>query len=165
MGTRLEIGVPVAVVDYYMWDLRYWLPWRATFAHYITSGDQWDAEDSERVTVRGFHDWDFEIETGLDGVPRIHRIPRGRPAELVESWREEGDTVVVKDGSQPDSGTVVIVARDWRALSANDDLPPSIWEDREDGLYGSMVDEAGEVLDSIGMARRRRRPGRRRDGS
>ena len=151
MGTRLEIGVPVAVVDYSMWNLRHWLPRRASFAHYISSGDQWDAEDSERVTVRGFHDWEFEIETVSTGA-EDPRDPARATAELVEYWREEGDTVVVKDGSQPDSGTVVIVARDWRALSANDYLPPSIWEDREDGLYGSMFDEAGEVLDSIGMA-------------
>ena len=99
----------------------------------------------------GFHDWEFEIETVSTGA-EDPRDPARATAELVEYWREEGDTVVVKDGSQPDSGTVVIVARDWRALSANDYLPPSIWEDREDGLYGSMFDEAGEVLDSIGMA-------------
>lgn len=151
VGPRLEIGVPVAVVDYSMWNLHYWLPRRATFAHYITSGDQWGAEDSERVTVRGFHDWEFEIEQVSTGAANP-RDPGRTTAELIESWREESDTVVVKDSSQPDSGTVVIVARDWRALSANEHLPPSIWEDREDGLYGSMVDEAGEVLDSIGMA-------------
>ena len=151
IGTRLEIGVPVAVVDYSMWNLRHWLPRRATFAHYVTSGDRWNAEDSERVMVRGFHDWDFEIEQVSTGATDP-RSPVRATAELVESWREEGDTVVVEDGSQPDSGTVVIVARDWRALGASAHLPPSIWEDREGGLYGSMVDEAGEVLDSIGMA-------------
>ena len=37
--------------------------------------------------------------------------------------------------------------RDWRALAA------IIWEEREDGLYAGMIDEAGEVLDSIGIAR------------
>lgn len=151
---RMESGVAVAVVDYSMWNLRYWLPRRASFEHYAAGGDQWDAEGfiSNRAVAQGFHDWDFEIEevsTSAADPPDPVRTTE----ELVESWREEGDTVVVTDGSEPDSGTVVIVARDWRALSVSDLLPPSIWEDREDGLYGRMVDEAGEVLDSIGMAR------------
>ena len=153
MGLRMEVGVPVAVVDYSMWNLRYWLPRRASFAHYATSGDEWGAEASDRVMMQGFHDWDFEMEeisTGagnpLDPVPATE--------ELVRSWREEGDTVVVKDGSEPDSGTVVIMPREWRALAVSDLLPPSIWEERESGLYGGMIDEAGEVLDSIGIAPR-----------
>lgn len=151
-SARMEIGVPVAVVDYSMWNFRHWLPRRANFAHYAIGGDEWDTGDSDRVMMQMFHDWDFEIEdvsTG-SGDPRESASATG---ELVRSWREEGDTVVVKDGSQPDSGTVVIAPREWRALGVSDVLPPSIWEERESGLYGSVIDEAGEVLDSIGIAR------------
>ena len=153
MRLRMEIGVPVAVVDYSMWNLRYWLPRRASFAHYSTSGDEWDAEGSERVTLQGFHDWDFEMEEVSTGAGDP-RDPVSATEELVRSWREEGDTVVVKDGSEPDSGTVVIMPREWRALAVSDLLPPSIWEERESGLFGGMIDEAGEVLDSIGIAPR-----------
>ena len=153
MGLRMEVGVPVAVVDYSMWNLRYWLPRRASFAHYATSGDEWEAEASDRVMMQGFHDWDFEMEEVATGAG-----DPGDPApateELVRSWREPGDTVVVKDGSQPDSGTVVIMPREWRALAVSDLLPPSIWEERESGFYGAMIEEAGEVLDSIGIAPR-----------
>ena len=152
ISTRMEIGVPVAVVDYSMWNLRYWLPRRASFAHYAITGDVWETRESERVMMQGVHDWDFEIEQVSTGAGDP-QDPRPAAEDLVKSWREEGDTVVVKDGSQSDSGTVVITPRDWQALSASDLLPPSIWEERESGLYGSTIDEAGEVLDSIGFAR------------
>lgn len=151
-SARVEIGVPVAVVDYSMWNLRYWLPRRANFAHYAVGGDEWDTDDSDRMTAQMFHDWDFEIEeVSTDSGDRRDPVPSTEV--LVRSWREEGDTVVVNDGSQPDSGTVVIMPREWRALAASDLLPPSIWEERESGFYGVMIDEAGEVLDSIGIAR------------
>ena len=152
LGTRMEIGVPVAIVDYSMWNLRYWLPRRASFVSYGADGGELDAEYSEIVTVKGSHDWDFEIEE-LSTDAGDMRDPEPATEERVRAWREEGDTVEIMDASEPDSGTVVITPRDWRALAASDLLPPSIWEERESGIYAGMIDEAGEALDSIGIAR------------
>lgn len=148
----MESGVPVVVVDYALWNFRYWLPRRASFAHYATSGDELDAEYSEMVTVQGLHDWDFEIEEVSAGDGDLEDSePTGE--KLVQAWRQEGDTVEIKDASEPDSGTVVIMPRDWRALAASNLLPPSIWEERESGIYAGEIEEAGEILDSIGIAR------------
>ena len=103
MGTQLEIGVPVAVVDYSFVEPPLLASEARDFCTLHHRWRPWDAEDSERVTVRGFHDWEFEIERVSTGAPNPPDPVRAT-AELVESWREEGDTVVVKDGSQPDSG-------------------------------------------------------------
>ncbi|MDE0074088.1 MAG: hypothetical protein OXR82_16145 [Gammaproteobacteria bacterium] len=149
---RLELGMPAAVVDYTLWNSRYWLPRRASFAAYGVGGDEMDAEYSETlVTAQARQDWDCEIEeiSTADGHPATTVTIE----ELVRSWREPGDTVEVKDGSEPDSGTVVIVPRDWRALAASDLLPPSIWEERESGIYAGELQDAAETLDPIGVAR------------
>ena len=149
---RLELGMPAVVVDYTLWNSRYWLPRRASFAAYGVGGDEMDAEHSETlVTAQARHDWDFEIEeiSTADGDPATTVTTE----ELVRSWREPGDTVDIKDDSEPDSGTVVIVPRDWRALAASDRLPPSIWEERESGIYAGELEEAENILDPIGLAR------------
>ena len=148
---RTEFSWPSAVVDYALWNFRYWLPRRASFASFAVAGDEVDAEYSEIVTVQGFHDWDFEIEEVSAGDGDLaESAPTAE--ELTDAWREEGDTVEIKDESEPDSGTVVIMPRDWRALAASDLLPPSIWEERESGIYAGELDEAAEILDSVGFA-------------
>ncbi len=148
---RMELGVSAVVVDYTLWNFRYWLPRRAGFARYGHAGDELDAEYSETITVHGFHDWDFEIEevSTRDGTAGG---PGSAAEEVVRAWTEEGDTVEVTDASEPDSGTVVIIPRDWRALAASDLLPPSIWEERENGVYARELDETAGLLDSIGIA-------------
>ncbi len=154
-GARQEWHVPVAVVDYGLWNLRHWLPRRASFAHFWRMGDQW--EESVRMWANSYHDWDFEIEevsTGGGDQP----ISALSTEERVRSWRERGDTVRVEDASETDPGAMVIVPRDWRTLAMSDHLPPSIWEERESGLHGRLMEEAGEVLDSIEFARRPRNP-------
>ena len=148
---RMELGVSVVVVDYALWNLRHWLPRRASFARYAMAGDDMDAEYSEMVTANGLHDWDFEIEEISTGGAKSPDLAASAE-ELVRAWREDGDTVEVRDESEPDAGTVVIMPRDWRARAASDLLPPSIWEERESGIYAGEIEEAGEVLDAIGMA-------------
>ncbi len=147
---RMEVGVSV-VVDYTLWNFRYWLPRRAGFARYGHAGDELDAEYSGVVTVQELHDWDFEIEE-VSTYDATAAGPGPTAEELVRAWREEGDTVEVNDASEPDSGTVVITPRDWRALAASDLLPPSIWEEREIGVYAGELEETGRLLDSIGIA-------------
>ena len=148
---RMELGVSAVVVDYALWDFRYWLPRRAGFARYGHAGDEFDAEYSETITVQGLHDWDFEIEE-VSTRDAMAAGPGSTTEAVVRAWREEGDTVEVNDGSEPDSGTVVIMPRDWRSLAASDLLPPSIWEERETGVYAGELDETAGLLDSIGIA-------------
>ncbi len=150
---RLEMGTSAVVVDYGLWNARHWLPRRASFASHTVAGEEMDAEYSDvRVTVRGHHDWEFEMEEISTGDGDA-ADPYVTTEELVRSWREPGDTVEIKDASEPDSGTVVIMPRDWRTLAASDALPPSLWEERESGLHAGELREAERILDSIGVAR------------
>lgn len=106
LSPRMEMGVSAVVVDYALWNFRYWLPRRAGFARYGHAGDELDAEYSETITVQALHDWDFEVEevSTRDGTAAG---PEPTAEEVVRAWREEGDTVEVGDASEPDSGTVV----------------------------------------------------------
>ena len=148
---RMELGVSAVVVDYALWDFRHWLPRRANFARYVHAGDERDAEYSETFTVQARHDWDFEIEevSTRDGTASR---PGPTAEEVAQAWRGEGDTVEVADASEPDSGTVVIMPRDWRVGAESDLLPPSIWEERETGVYAGELDETSELLDAVGIA-------------
>lgn len=151
LSPRMEMGVSAVVVDYALWNFRYWLPRRAGFARYGHAGDELDAEYSETITVQALHDWDFEVEE-VSTRDETAADPGATAGELVRAWREEGDTVEVSDASEPDSGTVVIRPRDWRALAESDLLPPSIWEERETGIYAGELEETSGLLDAIGIA-------------
>ena len=145
---RFEMDISTVVADYWLWEMRHWLPRRVRWRGHMVAAEGVTATGVVPPAVPMTIDWTIEIE---DIRERGAEAAEGTPATAAEAlrlWREEGDSVRGDPGSADPGETVTIVPADRDALAASELLPPPYWEDP--AVDDATLDEVATDLAAIG---------------
>ena len=120
----LELDITAMVVDYGLWELKYWLPRSVVLeAHMTVRMD--DGADADVVpTMPVAFDWTLEVE---DIRERGAETPADTPAtalEALERWSQPGDSIEGDLESADPDDAITITPEDRAALTESTLLPP-----------------------------------------
>lgn len=136
----IQFELRAVVVDYSLWDFRYWLP-RLLRADGVARAGIVEAPASFEVSYRILDTvTEDEVEAGTDRVP---------PAvEVLADWGVRGE-FTGRRRRQNGRRVELIVPEDERLLLESPELPPPIWEEAGPSLSGAELNDLYERLSEI----------------
>lgn len=145
----IQFELKAVVVDYALWDFRYWMP-RLLRADGLVRAGILEAPASFEVTYRI-----LDTVTEEDVAGGVDRVP---PAEeVLAHWGVRGEFRGVRrisDGRRVE----MILPEDERLLLESSELPPPIWEEMGPSLSEDELKEFHERLESVPRAPMAARP-------
>ncbi len=156
LTSSLEFGTTTVVVDYALWNLRYWLPRAAVWRGYAAVGDDINPSGVVPPVMPVTFDLAFEVEDIRErGTPASPGMPASA-ADAIAKWSEPEDSIGIGPGDSPGwktlrpHGIVTIIPRDLRSLAASDLLPRSIWETGLEGMDDGRLKGIAAELSAVG---------------
>ncbi len=162
----VRMDVASVVVDYALWEMRYWLPRRVEWHGYMEIGDRLRGGPEQLPVYPYAYDWTYRVEDIQTGAKTLAEVAR-LAEETVKEWTEEGDSVARGEperkgpfvdsragipeikGASPGERLVEIWSSDRAALHKSADLPSPLSNPYPENASGGSDAGYGDLLASL----------------